>query len=126
MAIAVTRRKNTFFSFFGLFRARNQHGEEIRELLDRLEALPRTHPEVIGFQITLDRVRRAEGLPRSSCRDLFCGSCVSDMLDGFNGESRAFLAAYRANVREVRNAVDYIMTTDQRVRPDISQIRRAA
>jgi len=99
------RKQRLFFPFFGLLKTRRQHGDRWTELVDRLETLERTDVQVIGFRLTLDRIRRDAGLPRSGCTNHFCATCVSEILDLFDGSEDQLLAFYYENVAEVERTM---------------------
>ena len=105
-----TRKQRLFFPFFGLLNTRRQVGNRWTDLVDRLETLERTDAQVIGFRLTLDRIRREAGLPRSGCTNHFCATCVGEIVDLFDGNEDQLLAFYYENVAEVERTMREMMT----------------
>jgi len=100
-----TRKQRLFFPFFGLLNTRRKLGNRWTELVDWVETLERTDAHVIGFRLTLDRIRRNAGLPRTGCRDTFCATCVGEIVELFDGTEDQLLAFYYDNVHEVEQTM---------------------
>jgi hypothetical protein len=112
------RKQRLFFPFFGLLKTRRQLGDRWTELVDWVETLDRTDAHVIGFRLTLDRIRRSAGLPRTGCRDTFCATCTHEIVELFDGSEDQLLAFYYDNVREVEQTMQH-MKMRTRGRKDI-------
>lgn len=95
------RKQRLFFPFFGLLKTRRQQGERWAELVDSLDSMSHTDAPVIAFRLTLDRIRRAANRERSSCRDQFCATCVSEIVELYHGTEDQLIAFYHENLAEV-------------------------
>lgn len=95
-------RRDSFFpssSFLGL---REQRGTRWAELLDRINHLPAQHPEVIAFQLTIDRLRREQPCSSPVCTEPFCARCVEAVIGSFDGDDDDFMGLYHRNLVEVK------------------------
>ena len=104
------RKQRLFFPFFGLLKTRRQQGDRWAELIDSLDSMSHTDAPVIAFRLTLDRIRRAAGRERSSCRDQFCATCTAEIVALFEGTEDQLLAFYHENLAEVEATLRQMKT----------------
>jgi hypothetical protein len=115
--------KNLFAPLFSFLRLREQRGRRWAELVDHLNTLPRTAPEVIAFRLTVDRLRRAQGGKRHRCQAFVCASCASDILEYYEGTEEELLDFYYFNLSQV---LDELQRMPRRRQPEIEEMPAAA
>ncbi|MBN1121113.1 MAG: hypothetical protein JXJ17_08545 [Anaerolineae bacterium] len=91
-----------FAPLFGLRRLRGQYGYRWSELVDRVNDLPKTDPQVMAFRFTIDRIRRDLGFTLPTCTDRYCSTCISEIVEKYEGSEDDLLASYYANLDEVK------------------------
>ena len=120
LSSTIPSTRHTFYPIFGLTRLRNKKGHRWAELVDWLSTLTEAAPEVMAFTLTMRRLRHTHNLSSDLCRDPFCALCAASILDSFNGDEEALLAAYHANLAEVNHAI-----TTMRMRPLVERVDAA-
>ena len=101
MLVERVKRRGLFFPLAGLFKLRRETDNRWAELVEYIDTLPITDPQVIAFRLTLDRLRRGQGKTRTTCRDRFCTVCTEELVADFKGTTDDLISMYYHNLDEV-------------------------
>jgi hypothetical protein len=113
-----------FAPLFGLRRLRGRYGYRWSELVDRINDLPRTDPQVMAFRFTVDRIRRDLGAAPSTCSNRYCATCISEIVEQFEGSEDDLLKAYYSNLDEVKAELKAMRERAVRRSVAVSEIKR--
>jgi hypothetical protein len=91
-----------FFPASSINLLRAQQGRRWAKLVDRVQSLPVSDPEVIAFSLTLRRLRRSNQLSDKVCKDTWCVHCASEILAHYQGSEVDLLQMYQQNLAEVK------------------------
>jgi hypothetical protein len=102
--------QRAFFPASSVNLLRAQQGRRWAKLVDRVQSLPVSDPEVIAFSLTLRRLRRSHQLSDKVCRETWCAHCASEVLAHFQGSESDLLQMYQQNLVEVKLRVASMRT----------------
>ena len=102
--------QRAFFPASSINLLRAQQGRRWAKLVDRVQSLPVSDPEVIAFSLTLRRLRRRSQLSDKVCRETWCVHCASEILAHYQGSEADLLQMYQQNLAEVKLRVASMRT----------------
>lgn len=94
-----------FAPLFGLRRLRGRYGYRWSELVDHVNDLPQTAPQVMAFRLTVDRIRRDLGFSLPTCSNRYCSTCISEVVEQYQGSEDDLLSFYYANLDEIKGTL---------------------
>jgi hypothetical protein len=106
--MALNRR--AFFPASSINLLRAQQGRRWAKLVDHVQTLPVSDPEVIAFSLTLRRLRRRSQLSDKVCRETWCVHCASEILAHYRGSEQELLQMYQQNLAEVKQRMASMRT----------------
>lgn len=102
--------QRAFFPASNINLLRAQQGRRWAKLVDRIQSLSVSDPEVIAFSLTLRRLRRSNQLSDKVCKETWCVHCASEILAHYQGSEADLLQIYQQNLAEVRHRTTSMRT----------------
>jgi hypothetical protein len=93
--------KNSFHRRSGLKSLTPQRGRSWLRLVDHIETLPVSAPEVMAFSLMLRRLRRDAGLGRALYNEPGCAMCAAEILSYYDGTEKELIRFYQKTLDEV-------------------------
>jgi hypothetical protein len=103
--------KNTLHFRAGMKSLQAQRGKSWIRLVDHIQTLPISAPEVMAFSLMLRRLRRHASLSRSLYDEPGCAMCAAEILSYYDGSEKELIRFYQKTLDEVVQR-----TTTMRVR----------
>jgi hypothetical protein len=99
--LAMFALNNSLHLRSGVHALQAQRGRNWIRLVDHIQTLPVSAPEVMAFSLMLRRLRRGASLGRALYNEPGCAMCAAEILSYYDGSEKELIRFYQKTLDEV-------------------------